>query len=186
MKRTLFATVALAVPLAFGACTSAGLSQQEQAVENLNKTMTAAMQTEIAELNELTSIYIDAAALYKQAADIPDENNGLKPALLELAKEKNAQRDALQERVLLMGGDPAEHGQALGTAHRGFTALRTIVDNDTEVAVEEVLRGERYIRDEIADAMTKVTTPESRQLLAALRTDAEQQISRLEAVDKAA
>ncbi len=184
MKRILMATAALALPLGFSACSTAGLSDTEEAVESYNENMSMAMKEEIGELNKLTRIYIDAAALYKQAADIPDETNGLKPALLELAKEKNAQLDLLQEQVLSLGGEPAERGQALGTAHRGFTSLRTMVDNDSEVAVEEVLRGERYILEEINKALPKTMTPTSRTLLAQLRTDAETQISRLEAVDK--
>ncbi|MEM5518829.1 PA2169 family four-helix-bundle protein [Henriciella sp. AS95] len=184
MKKTLLAGVALALPLSFAACSSAGLTPSEQAVAEANVEMSETVQKEVAELNKLTSIYIDAAALYKQAADIPDDTKSLKPALLELAKEKNMQRDLLQDRVLEMGGKPAEHGEALGTVHRGFTSLRTIIDNDTEVAMEEVLRGERYILDELNKAMPNTVTPETKQLLASLRTDAEAEISRLEQIDE--
>lgn len=186
MKKAILASAALALPLSFAACTSAGLTPSEQVVADQNVDMSEAMQAEVAGLNELTRVYIDAAALYKQAADIPDDTKSLKPALLELAKEKNAQRDLLQDRVLALGGNPAEYGEAVGTVHRGFTSLRTIVDNDTEVAIEEVLRGERYILDEINDAMTKAATPETKSLLAALRTDTESEIARLEMIDKAA
>lgn len=184
MKKSLLATVALTVPLAFGACSTAGLTPAEEAVAERTAPMSEAMQAEVTELNDLTRVYIDAAALYKQAADIPDESNGLKPALLQLAKEKNEQREELQERVMMLGGEPAEMGEALGTMHRGFTSLRTIVDNDSEVAVEEVLRGERYILDEINDAMPKAITPESKALLAELRTNAEAEIARLEQIDQ--
>ncbi|MGB3625361.1 MAG: PA2169 family four-helix-bundle protein [Henriciella sp.] len=186
MKNALLATAALALPLSFAACTSAGLTPAEQVAAEQNVAMSEAMQAEVAGLNELTRVYIDAAALYKQAADIPDDTKSLKPALLELAKEKNAQRDMLQDRVLTLGGAPAEHGEALGTAHRGFTALRTVVDDDTEVAIEEVLRGERYILDKINEIMPKTVTPETRTLLAELRTDTETEIARLEMMDKAA
>lgn len=185
MKRILMATAALALPLSFSACSTAGLSQTEEAVESYNENMSMAMKEEVTELNKITRIYIDAAALYKQAADIPDETNGLKPALLALSKEKNAQVDLLQERVLAVGGEPAERGQALGTAHRGFTSLRTIIDDDSEVAVEEVLRSERYIVEEINKAMPKTVSPESRTLLGQLRTEAEAQIARLQEVDQA-
>ena len=185
MKKSLLAGVALALPLSFAACSSAGLTPSETAVAETPVPMSETMQKEVAELNKLTRIYIDAAALYKQAANIPDDTKSLKPALLELAKEKNMQRDLLQDRVLEIGGKPAEHGEALGTAHRGFTSLRTIVDNDTEVAVEEVLRGERYILEELNKAMPNTVTPETKQLLANLRTDTEREISRLEQIDQA-
>ena len=182
MKRSLITTLAVSIPLAFAGCSSAGLSASEEAAIAQQENMSEAMQAEVSSLNELTRVYIDAAALYKQAADIPDEGN-LKPVLLDLAKEKNVQRDLLQDRVLTLGGKPAEHGQAIGTAHRSFTAIRTIVDNDTEVAVEEVLRSERYIREEIGRAMEAAMTPETRRLLASLRTDADAQIAALEAID---
>lgn len=186
MKHTLITTAAIATTLTMSACSSAGLSGSEQAAVQQNAQMSAAMQDEVNDLNELTSIYIDAGALYKQAADIPDESNGLKPVLLDLAKKRNAQRDMLQDRVITIGGKPAEHGEALGTAHRAFASLRTVVDNDTEVAVEEVLRGERYILEKINKAMDSAVTPETRTLLSQLRTDADAQIARLEAIDKAA
>lgn len=186
MKRIFLAGAALALPAMMAACSSAGLSGPEQAAVQQNAEMSEAMQDEVSELNRLTRIYIDAAALYKQAADIPDETNGLKPVLLDLAKKRNAHRDALQKRVIAVGAVPAEHGEALGTAHRAFTSLRTVVDKDTEVAVEEVLRGERYILDEINKAMAKAVTPETRTLLSQLRTDADAEIARLGAIDKAA
>lgn len=186
MKKAILASVALALPLSFAACTSAGLTPSEQAVAEQNVELSDAMQAEVAGLNELTRVYIDAAALYKQAADIPDDTKNLKPHLLELAKEKNAQRDRLQKRVLTLGGAPAEYGEAVGTVHRGFTSLRTLVDNDTEVAIEEVLRGERYILDKINEAMSEAMTPQSKALLAELRTDTEAEIARLEEIDEAA
>ncbi|WP_084420343.1 DUF2383 domain-containing protein [Henriciella litoralis] len=187
MKTTLLATVALALPLTFSACSSAGLSGPEAAMAEQNEAMAKqnielpeATQTEIVELNDLTRVYIDAAALYKQAADLPDQQNGLKPALLELAKERNMQREKLQERVLMLGGEPAEMGEALGTAHRSFTSLRTLVDNDSEVAVAEVLRGERYIRDEIDELSGTPMTAETAALLTSLRAEAAENIKMLQ------
>ncbi|WP_300390777.1 PA2169 family four-helix-bundle protein [Henriciella sp.] len=182
MKRILLASAALALPFGMTACSSAGLTESESAAVQQTAQQSEAMKEEISELNRLTRIYIDAAALYKQAADIPDEKNGLKPVLLDLAKKRNAQRDLLQARVITLGGNPAEHGQALGTMHRSFTAMRTIVDKDTEVAVEEVLRGERYLLEEINKAMDAAVTPDTRSMLAQLRTDADAQIARLEAL----
>ena len=185
MKTMLFASAALALPIALGACSTAGLTETEKAMAEQNTGQSAAMQNEVSELNRLTRIYIDAAALYKQAADLPDEDNGLKPMLLDLAKERNEDRDMLQDRVLALGAKPAESGEALSTAHRSFTSLRTLVDNDSDVAVEEVLRGERYIRDEIDKVMQIAMTPQSKTLLAQLRTDTDAQITRLEGMDPA-
>ncbi|WP_084397438.1 PA2169 family four-helix-bundle protein [Henriciella aquimarina] len=185
MKPILLATAALTLPLGLQACSSAGLSPSQEARVADSHEMSEALKTEVSSLNHLTRLYIDAAALYKQAADIPDQKNGLKPSLLAMAKDRNAQREELQDRVTTLGGQPAEHGQALGTMHRSFTTLRTVVDNDSEVAVEEVLRGERYIRDEIDKAMETAMTPETRDLLAELRTDADANIARLEGMKQA-
>tara|TARA_R110001606_G_scaffold101052_2_gene221982 strand:+ start:1478 stop:2038 length:561 start_codon:yes stop_codon:yes gene_type:complete len=185
MKLHIYALTAIAAPLALGACANAGLTNSEKAMASESTAEAPYLKTEVDELNKLTSIYIDAAALYKQAADIPDENNGLKEMLLELHDYRNGEREVIQDRVIALGGDPATMGEALGTGHRTFTALRTAVDNDSEVAIEEVLRGEEYIRNELAKIAKTDLTPESATLIKKLQVSVNAEIEKLEAKDKA-
>ena len=182
MRLHIYALTALAAPLALGACANAGLTEAEQYAASETTVEADYLKQEVSALNDIISIYIDAAALYKQASQIPDENNGLAPMLMSLHDERNADREMLQDRVIALGGQPATLGEALGTGHRTFTSLRTVVDNDTEVAVEEVLRGEQYIHNELMEVAQMDLTPESRVLVEELNADVKGKIAKLQAL----
>lgn len=145
----------------------------------------ATTRAEINEMNKIVSVLIDAEALYTDAAEIPDNEDGVRNWLDDLAAERAAQREALQARVALLGGEADEFGEATGTTHRVFTQIRTAFSDDTEVAVEEVLRGERYIVEQIGEALTGDLTPEGEQILIDLRADIEADIEMLEEIDDA-
>lgn len=184
MRNILASIVLLSAPIALTACANASLSPAEKAASAEAKVTSQALNKEIKRLNHLTKIYIDAAAIYKQAAQLPDNTPEIKPALLALQKKRNAEREVLQDRIIALGGKPAVRGEMLGTGHRAFTSLRTIVDNDAEVAIEEVLRGERYIREEIAGSQGMIVTAGSKSIVAKLDADAAEQIEKLLVMDK--
>lgn len=178
MKKLLLASAAMMLPMMMTACTTATLPPEKQAAVDQSQ----AVRTEIDELNQLTRIYIDSVTIYQEAANKSNDLHGLKPAIIEIAQERNRQRVQLQDRVIALGGTPAEYGEASGTVRRSMASIRSILQDDNKVALEEVLRTERYILREVDDAMNKTVTPESRQLLGQLRTDADQQIARLEEI----
>ena len=182
MRLHICALTAIAAPLALGACASGGLTASEQSAASETTVQADYLKEEVSALNEITSIYIDAAALYKQASRLPDENNGLSPMLMELHDDRNADREALQGRVIALGGKPATLGEPLGTGHRTFTSLRTVVDNDSEVAVEEVLRGEKYIHDRLMKVADMQLTPETRSLVEKLESDVSSEIETLQSL----
>ena len=66
-----------------------------------------------------------------------------------------------------------------------FTALRTAIDDDTEVAIEEVLRGEEYIRDELAKVAETDLTPQSAALVGKLQVSVNAEIAKLKKTDQA-
>ena len=138
---------------------------------------------EIEALNHIISILIDAEALYADAANIPDSNEQVRDILAQYAIRRGDQAIELQERVAALGGTADEWGEAIGTTHRALTQFRTLFDNDTEVAIEEVLRGERYIVDEIGEALTGDLTPQGEIILEALRVQVVADIERLETLD---
>jgi uncharacterized protein (TIGR02284 family) len=185
LYRQIAAASALALATGLGACANAGMTQSEKYAVETAPAPSQAQKTDIAALNELIPVYIDAAALYKQAADIPDNNPQLKPILLDLAKQRQADREMLQDTVVAMGGKPAEFGEAIGTGHRAFTELRTIVDKDSEVAVEEVLRGEHYIDDRISAVLEGDVSGSTESMLIRMRDDARARITALEKIDDA-
>lgn len=185
LYRHIAAASALALAAGLGACANAGMSEAQQFAVETAPEPDAAQKTDIAALNELIPVYIDAAALYKQAADIPDNEPDLKPVLLDLAKDRQADREKMQDIVVAMGGKPAELGEAVGTGHRAFTGLRTIVDQDSEVAVEEVLRGERYIEEQISGVLAGDVSDSTANMLKKMREDTRTKIAKLEQIDDA-
>ena len=145
--------------------------------------LSAEARAEIDAMNKITSILIDAEAIYTQASDMPDKNEGVRLFLKDLAAERESQTVALQQRVLALGGEPDQFGEAVGTTHRAFASLRTLFDNDTEVAIEEVLRGERYIVEKIGKVLEGDISEEGETILETLRADVMADITRLEDLD---
>lgn len=140
-----------------------------------------AERTEIETLNRMVSILIDANTLYHEAANIPDEP-GIAEPIRTLATKREGQRDELQKIIMTLGGAPDTYGEALGTAHRSWTQGRTVMENDTKVAIQEVLRGEYYII-EIIDGCHDVPLSEvSRNWLDDLRGDTEDDIEVLQSL----
>ena len=144
-----------------------------------------ASAAEIERLNDFTSAMIDAEALYKEAANMPDNDEGVRVYLGELASKRAEQREYLQARVEALGGNADVAGEALGTGHRIFTQIRTAFSDDTEVAIEEVLRGEHYLVDQIGKIMTASPSTDTADLLSTIRTDIQSDIVDLEALDQA-
>lgn len=143
-------------------------------------------RAEIDALNGIISILIDARAIYEQASDMPDDNETVRLVLKDLASERETQMITLQQRVESIGGEADQFGEAVGTGHRIFAQIRTAFDNDTEVAIEEVLRGERYIVDEIGKTLEGDISEEGEAILETLRDKVYADIKRLEDLDDVA
>ena len=117
---------------------------------------------------------------------MPDDNEMVRSVLKDLASEREAQMIALQQRVESIGGEADQFGEAVGTGHRVFAQVRTVFDDDTEVAIEEVLRGERYIFDEIGKTLEGDISAEGETILESLRDKVYADIKRLEDLDDVA
>lgn len=139
---------------------------------------------EIERLNDLAGILIDAEELYKDAAEMPDNKKGVSKKLAELAMERKSQREYLQARIQKLGGAPDTTGEFLGTGHRAFAQMRTVFDEDSEVAIEEVLRGERYILEQINDTLETNPSEDTVDLLTILKNDVEVHIDELNRLDR--
>ena len=146
--------------------------------------LSAETQTEIDALNKVVSVLIDAEEIYGQAAKMPDEDPRVSESLTALWTSTQSQVETVQERVVALGGEADEAGEALGTGHRAFAVLRTMVDEDTDVALEEVLRGERYLVETIESAMEDVTSTESKTLLAGMKAQVQADIASLETLEQ--
>jgi uncharacterized protein (TIGR02284 family) len=122
----------------------AGLSAQD-----------AVRSQDITALSDITRMLIDASALYTAAAD--DSNNAaFSGQLRTLAGARTTMTNSFQARVTAMGGAAPDSGQALGSAHRAFMEARTLGNEDTKVAVQEALRGENHLLEQMTEASNNV------------------------------
>lgn len=102
-------------------------------------------------LSDLAHKLVDQVALYGMAKEIARE-----PTIADaIQRAKDARAELLQEinaKIFQRGLAPIDQGTALGTAHKAFTRLRSVVDKDDRTAIGEVERGEDYLRDRVAKA----------------------------------
>ena len=86
-----------------------------------------------------------------------------------------------QARVRAAGGDPDTEGGALGAGHMAFMELRSLVQDDTRTAVAEVLRGEKYLVDELtATSQDTEISPATRRFAAAQLPQLERDTARVQ------
>ncbi|MEQ1819893.1 MAG: PA2169 family four-helix-bundle protein [Terricaulis sp.] len=103
---------------------------------------------DIACLNHLATILVDAGKLYARAARIADD-----PKVVDRIERTMAERDRLlteiRSLIISLRGEQRENGTFLGSAHKAFLNARALFDNDEKSALGEVQRGERYLCEEI-------------------------------------
>ncbi|MCX7357497.1 MAG: PA2169 family four-helix-bundle protein [Alphaproteobacteria bacterium] len=111
-----------------------------------------ATRDDIACLNRLANILVDARRLYARAARIADD-----PDVVERIDRTMAEREKLlteiRSLIISLHGADRDNGTFLGAAHKAFLNVRSLFDRDERAALGEVLRGERYLCDEIRKAM---------------------------------
>jgi len=107
---------------------------------------------DIAALNSLIETTLDSIKGYSDAAE--DSNGAHTQLFREMASERSAVASTLQSRVTALGGDPEAHSSYGAAAHRGFMNLKqAMMGNDERAIVEEVERGEDYIKGKYESAM---------------------------------
>jgi uncharacterized protein (TIGR02284 family) len=109
---------------------------------------------DIAALNHIASILIDARRLYHRAAHLAD-NVDARNRIERTIDERDHLLADVQQMVRSLRGDPAHEGSLLGAAHKAFLDVRAMFDRDVKAALAEVDRGENYLRDEIRKAMRR-------------------------------
>jgi uncharacterized protein (TIGR02284 family) len=107
----------------------------------------------ISTLNSLIATTLDSVQGYEEAAK--DAAGGRFASLfLARADERRQVAADLQAEVRRLGGTPSEGGTALGSAHRMFVNLKSLVTGqDDQAVVNEVERGEDHIKSKFEDAL---------------------------------
>ncbi|HEX5007966.1 MAG TPA: PA2169 family four-helix-bundle protein [Hyphomonadaceae bacterium] len=160
----MFRTLTIAAALALGACAQMKTDARPDPALAIRMQDDPAIASETQSLNRLTRIAIDANRLYDQAAEYADDAD-LQAALRSLSEQRKAFAQKLQNRVAVLGGKPAETGQATGAVHRSFLALRSLVQSDSVAAAEEVYRGETFIIEQLDRTLQGSLSPESRSMV---------------------
>lgn len=108
---------------------------------------------EIHVLNSLIKTTLDSQKGFLDAAGSAD-NTHFAPYFAEFAQDRSQVAVSLQEVVSRLGGKPEEDGSFLGAAHRTFMNLEEKFTNqDDKAIVDEVERGEDYIKEKFEEAM---------------------------------
>lgn len=120
---------------------------------------------DISVLNSLIETTLDSMKGFSDAAE--DSNGSHTAFFREMAAERSTCASQLQARVTALGGDPEEHSSYTAAAHRGFMNLKeAIVGSDERAVIEEVERGEDYIKGKYEAALQDTDlTPETRQVI---------------------
>lgn len=108
---------------------------------------------DISTLNSLIATTLDSVEGYEESAKASE---GARFANLFTARaaERRQVASELQAEVRRLGAEPSDGGTALGGAHRMFVNLKAaITGRDDQAVVNEVERGEDYIKEKFETAM---------------------------------
>jgi uncharacterized protein (TIGR02284 family) len=107
---------------------------------------------DVSVLNSLIETVLDSCEGYREAAD-----QAKNPMITDLFRRWAADREravsGLKNAARELGGNPADNGTVLASAHRMFLDLRAKVSKGDKAVVQEVERGEDHIKHKFDDAL---------------------------------
>ena len=110
-------------------------------------------------LNTLIGTLIDSIEGYQKAA-ADTTNQRFAEMFNARAQERQQVLTKLQGTVARLGGNPEDDGTTAGAAHRGWINLKeAVLGRDDEAIVNEVERGEDYLKNKFETAMKNVDLP---------------------------
>jgi uncharacterized protein (TIGR02284 family) len=122
-------------------------------------------QDQISTLNTLIATTIDSITGYEDSAQNV-ENERLRQIFRERADERQRVVEDLRAEVRRLGGDPEDGGSLLGKTHQRFEDLKAaITGRDEKAIVNEVERGEDYLKGKFETALDGDLTGESRAIV---------------------
>lgn len=96
-------------------------------------------------LNTLIETTLDSADGYSQAAENAKQS-GYKDVFIRWAGDRRQVVTQLQGQVRRLGGTPEDDGSILAAGHRMFLKLRDSVTGNDQSVIDEVERGEDFIK----------------------------------------
>ncbi len=114
--------------------------------------MARATEHDIKVLNNLIETTLDSADGYRQAASNAGASQ-YKSLFAQFADQRRQVVSDLQGQVRVLGGTPDDDGSVLAAAHRKFLDLRDHLTKGDQNVIEEVERGEDYLKAKYEDAL---------------------------------
>jgi uncharacterized protein (TIGR02284 family) len=112
---------------------------------------------EISTLNTLIATTIDSITGYENSAKDID-NQRFAEIFRQRASERQQVVQNLREEVRRLGGNPEDDGSFLGKTHQRFEDLKSaITGQDEKAIINEVERGEDYLKDKFETALNSDT-----------------------------
>ena len=116
-------------------------------------------------LNTLTATLIDSVNGYRDAAENA-ESGRFQQIFRECADERSRMVEDLRSEVRRLGGNPEDDGSFMGKTHQRFLDLKAaITGRDEQAIVNEVERGEDYLKEKFEAALNGNLADESRQVV---------------------
>ena len=113
-------------------------------------------------LKTLTSTLNDSVNGYRDAAENA-ESEQFREIFRTNARERERVAGELAGEVRRLGGTPDEDGTVLGKTHQVFLDLKAAVTGrDDKAIINEVERGEDYLKDKFETALNSDTDPQIR------------------------
>jgi uncharacterized protein (TIGR02284 family) len=109
---------------------------------------------DISTLNSLIKTTIDSINGFEHSAE-HSENGRFTSLFREFAEDRRQVVARLQQEVRGLGGEAETDGSVAGAAHRTFIDLKdAVVSRDDKAVIEEVERGEDYLKEKYETALT--------------------------------
>jgi len=121
--------------------------------------------TEISTLNTLIATTIDSITGYEDAA-ANSESGRFQEMFRDRASERQRVVEQLRGEVTRLGGNPEDDGSFMGKAHQRFLDLKAaITGRDEKAIINEVERGEDYLKEKFEAALDSGLSGESRSVV---------------------
>ena len=118
----------------------------------------------ISAVRELVQINLDSAKGYQQAADLV-ELEALGALFKDISRQRTQQADELQALLVRNDYEPISRGSVMARLHRAVVACRSTLGGGVDALVDEIQRGEAYIKAKYEVLLTRTAGSAATDLL---------------------
>jgi uncharacterized protein (TIGR02284 family) len=108
--------------------------------------------TDTSKLDDLIHTLIDSIKGYENSAQERTESRFV-GFFREMARDRREAVNQLQAQSRALGGSPSDQGSVAGALHRRWEDLRAALGGGDKAVIQEVERGEDYLKEEFERAL---------------------------------